>query len=178
MKTIVATMLILFAFTMPVHAEWKPYSFDEMNDNAYKSVQYIYNEDNLNEDTFFLIFDVSCKLFPSWFPISGINFAVGDYSLNGISLSEEYETLEGGTIRVRFDKEPAFTVKGIVPSFHSDKNHIQIKDIDAYEFLNKMKKHRRLLVRVYAYNPDKSYRYLTARINLIGFTKTYNSHCG
>ena len=187
-KALIATLFtliilfIMFAVSMPVHAEWKPYTYmDEMTDEIFKAVVIEYeSEHEYKKPAFNVKLYVVCNNNRVSIRFTEIFTRINDES----EIDESEITSEITNILVRFDRNPAFNIDVI--QHHHDINSINIPmpgmniyviakendlnfDDTNNQFRLNLSKGITLRIKI------KSF---IARFSLIGFTKTYNLHCG
>ena len=191
-KALIATLFtliilfIMFAVSMPVHAEWKPYTYmDEMTDEIFKAVVIEYeSEHEYKKPAFNIELYVACHNNRVSIRFTEIFTRINDESAIVAGLNESELTSDITDILVRFDKKPAFNIDVI--QHHHDINSINIPmpgmkiyviakendlnfDDTDNQFRLNLSKGITLRMKI------KSF---IARFSLVGFTKTYTSHCG
>ena len=173
MKTIATIATSLFAFflssvSMPVQAEWKPYT-GKMAKEFVRGQRAIYYRYTYGLDAVHLI--IPCK---EW---KRFNYVRG-YLDTGIS---GYDFVGVDYIQVSFDDENPFKLKINRHPFFStieitdfrDSIIYTMRQLDSNYFLSRMKTHENLSIRI----SRPLHSDFIARINLSGFTKIYDSHC-
>ena len=146
-------LFIMFAVSMPVHADWDSYSdINKMTDKRTTSLYTIYENNNK-------------KIVLGSFCGKNFFFSLFEPNLLGIEYEDDFSNND---LLIRFDKESAYNINVVRSG-----NTLWVSE-DDFSFLSKIKKHQILLAEIYLWPND----YVIAEFDISGFDEAVEKYCG